>query len=259
MKKLYKLEDDISVESKNVFQYEIHMHTYYELTLYEPFDGKISVNGKDIDISSVTAILVCPSDFHEISPKGETNAKYIKIRFDANVLTDAIPDFSIIMTNIPKDEFLISIFNETHRKSDEKSYIKLLINTLVHIMIHNGKKVIYSDSANGYKIAVSAAKIANEFFDSNITLESTAKQLSVAPQYLSKIFKQVLGINFSHYLSDIRLNYAKTQIKNSPKNITEICFDSGYTNFSHFSRSFKKKYGLSPREYKKFQTQMCNN
>lgn len=251
MEKLHKIQEGISVASGNIFQYGIHMHTYYEMTLYEPFDGKISVNGKDTDINSITAILICPSDFHEILVNVTSNAKFVKIGFDANVLTDTIPDFSIINTNIKKDDFFVHVFKEINSKSGDKVYIKQLINTLIHLMVNSGEKIICTNTSNGYKTAVSAAKIVNEYFDSNITLESTAKQLSIAPQYLSKIFKQVLGTNFSHYLSDIRLRYAEKQIIYSQKSITEICFDAGYTNFSHFSRSFKKKYGFSPREYKK--------
>lgn len=251
MEKLHKTQGEISVDSDSVFKYDIHMHTYYEMTLYEPFDGKVSVNGRDTDIESITAILVCPSDFHEIFVNTASDAKFIKIGFDANILTDTIPDFSIIMTNIKKDSFLVDVFNEIRSKSGDKTYVKLLINTLIHLMVNNGERIIHPDTRKGYKTAVSAAKIVNESFNSNITLESAAKQLSVAPQYLSSIFKQVLGINFSDYLSDIRLNYAEKQIKNSKKSITEICFEAGYTNFSHFSRSFKKKYELSPREYRK--------
>lgn len=251
LERLHKAWDDISVESSNIFKYKIHMHTYYEMTLYEPFAGKIAVNGKDMDIDSNTAILVCPSDFHEIFVNGASNSRFIKIGFDAKVLSDTIPDFSIVMTNIKKDSFFVEVFKEIYSKSGDKAYIKLLINILVHLMVNNGERIICSDVSKGYKIAVSAAKAVNESFNGDITLESTAKQLSVAPQYLSSIFKQVLGTNFSQYLSDLRLSYAEKKIINSTKSITEICFEAGYTNFSHFSRSFKKKYGLSPREYRK--------
>lgn len=250
MEKLCNVHGDILVESSSVFSYGIHMHTYYEMTLYEPFDGKISLNGKDTDINSITAVLVCPSDFHEITVKESTSAKFIKIGFNAEILGDLVPDFSIVMTNIEKSSFLVGVFKEINAKSKDKAYIKLLINSIIHMMVNNGEKITSVNISKGYKTAVSAAKIVNENFNGVITLESTAKKLSVAPQYLSHVFKQSLGVNFSDYLSGLRLKYAEKLIKNTEKSITEICFDAGYGNFSHFSRSFKKQYGLSPREYR---------
>ena len=91
---------------------------------------------------------------------------------------------------------------------------------------------------------------ADEGLVSFMSAPSVAEKMSVTPQYLSLAFTSSFGINFSQYLSNIRLSYAASMIENTSESITDICFEAGYSNFSHFSRSFKKKYGLSPREYK---------
>ena len=250
MEKLQNVCGDILVQTNSVFTYNVHMHTYYEMTLYEPFDGKISINGKDFEINTITAVLICPSDFHEIVIENVTAAKFIKIGFNIDVLYGETPYFSTLMPNIEKNEFLVCLFKEILSKEKDRKYIELLINSAVHIISHSGEKVFPVNISNGYKTAAAAAKIINEDYGSNITLNSTAKQLAVSPEYLSKTFKENLGINFSHYLSNMRLQNATRLILNTQKSLTEICFEVGYGNFSHFSRSFKKQYGLSPREYR---------
>ncbi len=90
----------------------------------------------------------------------------------------------------------------------------------------------------------------NEGFRTPLPLPRVAQQLSVTPQYLSFAFKLGLGINFSQYLAYTRLQYAAHSMLNTRESITDICFDCGFENFSHFSRSFKRLFGISPREYR---------
>ncbi len=251
MEKLDIIHGNITVESKTVFSFGIHTHSYYELTLYEPFPGDVAVNNKSYPIKQLTAILVCPSDFHEIKVQEKTSARYIKIGFTTNVLKGRIPDFSAIMTNIESEDFFVRVFKEILKNPKDKTYAALLVNTLVHIVCEKGESLRHTSTSRGYQLTAEAVKLVNEDFAKSITLEYVAKELSVAPQHLSGAFSKNLGVTFSQYLCDLRLEYAANLVVNSQKSLTEICFESGYNNFSHFSRSFKKKFGKSPREYRK--------
>lgn len=252
MEKLYNLSGDIQTETKHVYPYKIHMHTYYEMIFYEPFEGNIAINGKKISIDTPSAVLICPSDFHEICVTDAKDAKYIKIGFNADVLTGIFPDYSCILTNIT-NQYTISTFEEIIKSSQDKQYAKILINSLVYTITKSGEKLLSAlgNNLKSYKIVSNAAKIINENSTTDITLECVANDLSISPQYLSYIFKQNLGINFSEYLTNIRLDNAAKLITETDKSITEICFEVGYRNFSHFSRSFKKKFGISPSLFSK--------
>ena len=57
-------------------------------------------------------------------------------------------------------------------------------------------------------------------------------------------------MSFSHYVSELRLQHAADLLTATRAGITEICFAVGYGNFSHFSKSFKRRFGLSPRAYR---------
>lgn len=251
MKKFQNSYGNILTESNTVFSYNIHTHTYFEMILYEPFHGKITINEKEISINSLTAVLIAPFDFHEIQVDKNSSSKFIKIGFNTEILSGEKPDFSIIADNIEKDDFLISLFNEIFKSSQDETYKKLLINTAVYILLRKGSKNQLINISKGCKIAIQAIKILNENFTDPITLESTARKLSITPQYLSNIFKANSGVTFSKYRNTLRLQYAAKLILETKKSITEVCFESGYGDFSHFSRSFKKYYGILPRNYSK--------
>ena len=243
-------ENRISVNFGTVFSYHAHIHTYYEIILYEPFIGNVTVNEKTVAVDSYTCIMVAPSDLHKIEVSTNTNAVFIKLKVAAEVLETDQPYSSFILTQINKNDFLISIFNELLRNQHQSQYVSHLVNAVALQLIHRGEISDYVEKCEKHRIATEAAKILHEEFSSIITQDNVAKRISVSPQYLSKIFKQVFDIGFSDYLNDIRLRNAAKQLVQSDKPITQICFECGYGNLSHFLRSFKGKFNLTPREYR---------
>ncbi|MNJ56515.1 HTH-type transcriptional regulator YesS [compost metagenome] len=73
------------------------------------------------------------------------------------------------------------------------------------------------------------------------------------PDYLGKVFKQVTGDNFSHYLSRLRIEKAAEQIRRSGDvKVFELADSYGFGgNSKYFSQAFKKWIGMTPTEYRK--------
>ena len=74
--------------------------------------------------------------------------------------------------------------------------------------------------------------------------------VNISPYYFSKVFKEESGLNFIEYLTNIRIDKAKELLDSTSLSIKEICVSCGYTDPNYFSRSFKKKVGVTPTEYK---------
>jgi AraC-like DNA-binding protein len=64
-------------------------------------------------------------------------------------------------------------------------------------------------------------------------------------------FKRYNDITPKQYLLDLKLEYACDQLKNSDKPVSEISYDIGYENVSHFIKAFKKKYNTTPKQLSK--------
>ncbi|PWE00592.1 AraC family transcriptional regulator [Marinilabilia rubra] len=88
-------------------------------------------------------------------------------------------------------------------------------------------------------------------FKDNITLQQMADLTNQSVSNFCKYFKQNTKKTYIDFLNDIRLNYACTKLRTSEDSITQICYDSGFRNWSNFSVQFKKRYNASPSEYRK--------
>ena len=82
------------------------------------------------------------------------------------------------------------------------------------------------------------------------SLNSAAEEIHVNPSYLSSLFTKELGRSFVSYLTDVRLKKAVRLLEDTDDSIQEIAFACGFREPNYFSRIFRKKYGLSPREYR---------
>jgi two-component system response regulator YesN len=103
--------------------------------------------------------------------------------------------------------------------------------------------------ANSSRIIHDAKQYIENRYTSDISLESTAKELGISPHYLSKLFKKETKVNFIDYLTRLRLTKAKDLMKEGGKSIKEICYMVGYTDPNYFSRIFKKHTDHSPSEF----------
>ena len=102
---------------------------------------------------------------------------------------------------------------------------------------------------NSYIIRKSMDYIKKHSAD-NISLLTVAEHAEVSRSYLSFLFKQELGINFSAYITEIRVEKAKELLLNSNKKIYEIAEQVGFDSPYYFSKVFKEKCGMTCKEFR---------
>lgn len=102
-------------------------------------------------------------------------------------------------------------------------------------------------------IADKAMCYLNEnYADSNISAQYLADMYHITPSYFSRIFNERSGYAFPDYLATLRIERAKDMLlTDQNKSIQEICEMVGYTNSSYFTASFKKKFGITPGQFRK--------
>ena len=85
---------------------------------------------------------------------------------------------------------------------------------------------------------------------STVTLSSVAKHFNYNEAYLSRIIHSYMGIPFSQALIELRMQQAATLLRSSDQPITEVMGLVGYTDKTHFYRSFRNKFGMTPAQYR---------
>jgi YesN/AraC family two-component response regulator len=85
----------------------------------------------------------------------------------------------------------------------------------------------------------------------DLSLTEVARAVNTSTFYFCKLFKRATGLNFTEYLSQIRVEKAKSLLPNPNLRISEIAYEIGFQSLTHFNRVFKRITGQSPTIYRK--------
>ena len=95
-----------------------------------------------------------------------------------------------------------------------------------------------------------AKEYIQEHQSEDLSLTEVARSVNASTFYFCKVFKKATGINFTDYVSRVRIEKAKNLSLNPNLRISEIAFEVGFQSLTHFNRVFKKITGMSPSNYR---------
>ncbi len=208
------------------------------------------------------AVLTIENEFLE-SIGNDTNESSMKLLDD---LSELIKHCDELYRRNKMIEVLVLTYYKAHNlgiKEDNKisyyNYIDEILNsnineleTLAYDRIeHIITRFNITKVSKSSKIISDVTKYMSEYYYEGITLDQIAENVSITPQYLSKIFKEETGCKFIEWLTNVRINKAKELMKTTNKTIKEICFEVGYNDPNYFSRLFKRLEGKTISEYAK--------
>lgn len=105
------------------------------------------------------------------------------------------------------------------------------------------------DNLSLQEIAGRARDFLRQNYSSALSLKETAKHLKISAPYLSRIFHRELGISFSKYLTELRLNAARSMLLNSTLQVAEIAHQCGFSSSSYFVKVFREHWNMTPKEF----------
>ncbi len=82
------------------------------------------------------------------------------------------------------------------------------------------------------------------------TLGELARSAGLSRSYFSPVFKQVVGVRLQDYLSQVRINKAKNLLSDMNSTIKQVAYKVGFRDPDYFSRTFKKRTGITPTDWK---------
>ncbi|WP_324825618.1 AraC family transcriptional regulator [Sinanaerobacter sp. ZZT-01] len=94
-------------------------------------------------------------------------------------------------------------------------------------------------------------RFIEENYKDDITLNDVAEFVHINPSYLSTLFKQEMGIAFTYYLTELRIDKSLRLLADTSFSLTEIALRVGFNSQSYFIKVFKSIMGMTPKEYRK--------
>lgn len=102
---------------------------------------------------------------------------------------------------------------------------------------------------NGYKV-IMKKEIEDNISNPQLSLTLLSDKMGLSIGYLSNLFKKLIGVTFQEYVFNERMERAKIILLSTDMKNYEIAQAIGFEDPNYFSTAFKKKYGMSPNQYK---------
>lgn len=242
----------------------LHDHDYFELLIILNGSYINQINGVDYVGTSNDAYLLRPSDLHKLT-NNSPDAEHLNVMFTYNFfkttcenisphLFKAIMELSNIHIKLNQADSnkILSLLNDAKNSLlfDDNLYYNLLINDLMYnILTQLG---LFKEKNPPWLTEIQ--KLLSSEQSLSLSVDDLVKNTHYSHTHLSRLFKEKMGISMVKYIQEVKLDYAVKYLVYSSKSISEIASMIGYKEASHFNHIFKKRFGITPLEYRKTQS-----
>ncbi|MCM3782864.1 helix-turn-helix domain-containing protein [Neobacillus mesonae] len=101
------------------------------------------------------------------------------------------------------------------------------------------------------KVVSQMLAYVEEHLHLNVTLREVADELCFSPNYLGAIFKEETGKSYNEYIMNMRMEKARSLLKDPKMKVYEVADRVGYRYLPYFSKQFKETFGMTPIEYRR--------
>jgi AraC-like DNA-binding protein len=130
-----------------------------------------------------------------------------------------------------------------------EAVINLLAIFAEHLSMVGSRMVVREQNAE-LPVITRAKQFIAENQTEELSLDQVAKAVNTSKFYFCKIFKKATCINFTDYVSRMRIERAKNLLLNPKFHVSEIAYEVGFQSLTHFNRVFKRVLGQSPTKYR---------
>jgi len=248
-----------------------HFHPELELIYVNKGQGKTHIGNHLSYFNNSQLILIGSNLPHNgFTDRLTSNGTETTVQFKSNFLGD---DF----LNVPEMSNIVALFERAKKGIRFKMECKAVIGPKIeNLMEYAGlERVIrfldilnylaFTDdyvllNADGFAFEAEAQdsnkidmifKYVNRNFQNHISLDDIADEVSMTVPAFCRYFKKATGKTFTQLVNEYRVVHATKLLLESQKSITDICFECGFNNFSHFNKTFNEITGKSASSYRK--------
>lgn len=167
----------------------------------------------------------------------------------------AAPDSKKVMERFAnKNELDLQTVQTFYDALDKEIPPQSKVDTLIYPLLHMIELLSYKEKLKkepSRKLSDKILEYCRQNYLMKITAEDLSKRFFCSRSYLAHLFKKETGRTLPGYINYYRLQTAMQILKNSKVSLEEIATLCGFEDRSHFSKCFKKEFGMSPREWRK--------
>lgn len=174
--------------------------------------------------------------------------KYMYITFNGERSKELFSRFNISLANcIFKGYEGLSCFWQNCLEKANPQNLDLISESV--LLYSFASMPLMSESKEQHLISNILKYIEENFTSNTLSLNSMADELNYNSKYISKIFKENIGVTFSEYIKSTRIKHAIFLMEQGITSIQNVALLSGYSDPFYFSNVFKQTIGISPSEF----------
>ena len=213
--------------------------------------GCLHTLGRVRDLSEGDVFFTFPGSPFYIESKADFSYMYISfLGTRANQIMEKLK-ISAVNCYFPDCGAIYDFWSNAFGVNEELTDI-ISESVLLYTFSHIGSKTLTFDAkTHRSENAFFAVKkyVDDNFTNPALSLCSIGKELLYSPKYISGLFKKKMNVGLTEYINTVRIQYTCTLINRGFTSVKELAVLSGYRDALYFSKVFKKKMGISPREY----------
>jgi len=247
-----------------------HFHPEVELIFVDKGSGKRHI-GNHLSYFNNSQLLLLGANLphHGFSDRLTAKGSETIVQFKPEFLGETflnIPEMKTVVALLERAKNGVMFKPETKKKVGPKiqkllnfdgfEQIILLLEILNDLALANDYTLLNVD---GYAFETSQQdsnkidiifKHINKNFERQIPLEEIAEEVSMTVPAFCRYFKKATGKTFTKMVNEYRVVHATKLLSESTSSITDICYECGFNNFSHFNKLFKEFTGKSASQYR---------
>jgi len=254
----------MNISIKTLTDTPIHWHNSIEIYLVLSGRLNITVDNESYHLFEDDIILINCNQTHEIQSKDNM---VVVLQINPSGFKRGLEEGSFFLCNSAVYNNKLR-FTELKRLIAKMIYVNynesegnelLMISFTYQLMLELVKNFKSTEERNVNNVSKSLQRLGdvirylNDNYSENITLEQVAEREFLSPSYLSHFFKLNMGVTFFNYLTGIRMNHAVSELLTTTITIEQISANNGFANSRYFVNTFKKQFGMLPRQFRKQQ------
>lgn len=248
-------------------EFPLHSHTDYELTLVKNVNGKRIIGNSVEQIINEDLALIGPDTIHGYKwDDGYKTGDVCVIQFSKELASfQLISKFELkpIYTMLTQTKNGISFSAETIHNLNSRiteltritgiKGVLLFLEILYELSISDWKNITFSNDTESFNSNSRINKIiryVEKNYMNEISLTDIGELVNMPASSVCRYFKSKTAVRFWDYLNNYRIDKVINMMMKNDDYISMICFKCGFNNLSNFNRAFKKRLGMTPREYR---------
>ncbi len=239
--------------------YPRHWHEEIQICLVDHGSGELKYRGETYVTPTGSLFIVAPGEIHENRAYGKRGCSFRTIYFPSALLDQASHEFFGVQTDAHFDRPLIDdpvlsrLFVELHvslEKTNSTLYREsILWEFMARLLKHQSVKQSDVTSTGRKREAVESVRsFLLQHYNDNVPLSKLAQMSGLSPYYLCHIFNEEIGMPPHAFQNQVRVIRAKTLLQQGVP-ISQVAYQMGFADQSHFSRHFKRLMAMPPGKY----------